>query len=263
MELKGKTALITGASGGIGYDLAGLLAKEGCNLILVARSSEKMISLANALEKQYGIKIHVITKDLSYAESANELYREIAGSGLQVDTLINNAGFGNWGLFAETNLEKELSMIDLNVRTLTVLTKLFLQPMLQRKSGHILNVASTAAFQPGPYMAVYYATKAYVLSFTEALSEELKGTGISVTTLCPGPTETGFGKTAEIEKSKFFTSLKVVKSSDVASFALKALKRKKRLAIHGTMNRLIVWINRFTPRFIVLRMVYKMSEPKK
>src|SRR5712692_6004686 len=182
------TALITGASGGIGYELAKLFARDSYNLVLVARSADKLAQLAAELEKAYQIRATVVAVDLAQPDGPEQVFAATQKAAIEVDVLVNNAGFGQFGFYVETDLQEELQQIQLNIASLTHLTKLYVRPMVERRHGRILNVASTAAFQPGPLMAVYYATKAYVLSFSAALSNELQGTGVSVTALCPGPT---------------------------------------------------------------------------
>jgi len=200
----GQTALVTGASSGIGLELARLFAAGGYGLVLVARSGGKLEELANELRNRHGVDVRVMAIDLARPESSEELVRELEQAGVAVDVLVNNAGFATFGPFAETHLRAELEELQLNVVTLTHLTKKLLPGMLARRRGGVLNVASTAAFQPGPLMAVYYASKAYVLSFTEALAEELRGTGVTISALCPGPTVTGFQKRAAMEDSGLF-----------------------------------------------------------
>src|ERR1051325_400430 len=198
------TALVTGASGGIGEELARLFAADGHALVLVARSEEKLRRLAEELGAKHGVAVRVLASDLSRAEAPREILEELTRAGVSVDALVNNAGIGTWGLFAETDLKQELELLQINVVALTHLTKLFLPSMIARGRGYVCNVASTAAFQPGPLMAVYYASKAYVLSFSEALSNETAGTGVVVSALCPGPTETGFVAAAGMGDSKLF-----------------------------------------------------------
>lgn len=185
------TALITGASNGIGLELAKVHASKGGDLVLVARNKAKLDELKAEFENKFKVKVYTIGKDLSADNSAQEVYNETTKQNIKIDYLINNAGFGDFGMFAETDWSKELQMINLNITTLTQFTKLYLQDMLKSKSGKIMNVASTAAFQSGPTMAVYYATKAYVLSFSEAVDNEVSNRGVTVTTLCPGATESG------------------------------------------------------------------------
>mgnify|MGYP000918064719 CR=1 FL=1 len=248
-------ALITGASGGIGLDLAALFAKKGIDIVLVARSSDKLNAIKTNFEKEYHINVTVITKDLSEPYSAESIYSKIQEMNISVEYLVNNAGFGDWGKFSETSPEKQHRMMYLNMISLTMLSKLFLKDMLSNNCGKILNIASTAAFQPGPFMAVYYATKAYVLSFSEAISEELKGTGVTVTTLCPGPTKTGFEDAAGLNDSKLFKMLKPAPSQKVAEYGFQAMIKGKRTAVFGFQNKLMIFFDRFVPKFIILKMV--------
>ncbi len=252
-----QTVLITGASGGIGYELAKVFAKEGFNLVLVARSTDKLNELKNKLQG-FPVQVTIITKDLSLQSSPEELFKEIYEQKIEIDILVNNAGFGLFGEFKDTNWNKESQMINLNIYALTALTKLFLQPMLQRKRGKVLNIASTAAFQPGPLMSVYFASKAYVLHFSEAIAKELENTGITVTTLCPGATESGFQNAASMGKSKLFKR-KLPSSEEVALFGYKALMRGERVAIHGLLNNLLAFGTRFLPRQLVTNMVLMMQ----
>lgn len=256
-----KTVLITGASGGIGLELARLYALEGARLVLVARSEGKLAEIKTELESKYREEVIVKAKDLSDAKQAESLYEELTASGIEVDVLVNNAGFGLRGKFVETELDEELEMIDLNVRTLTQLTKMFVRGMVRRGNGQILNVASTAAFQPGPLMAVYYATKAYVLSFTEALANELAGTGVTASTLCPGPTRTGFGDRADMGGTKLFEG-RMMSAEDVAKAALEGMKRGKTVIIPGAMNRTLAGASKIMPRKLVLSITRSMQETK-
>jgi uncharacterized protein len=254
-----QTALITGASGGIGLELAREFAKDGYNLVLVARSKEKLESIATDLAKQYNISATVIAKDLSKATAPDELYNELKTQGIGIDALVNNAGFGNYGKFADNALDKELQAMQLNMVALTHLSKLFVTDMVTRKRGKILNVASTAAFQPGPLMAVYYATKAYVLSFSEAIANELEGTGVTVTVLCPGPTESGFQERAAMQESKLVQS-GLMKSADVAAQGYQATKRGQTVVIPGFMNQMLTLTPRLLPRKMVTSTVRRMQE---
>ncbi len=203
------TALITGASNGIGLELARIHASKGDNLVLVARNITRLNQLKLELENKFKISVLVIEKDLSKTNSANEVFNETSEKRIQIDYLINNAGFGDFGMFADSDLDKQLQMINLNIIALTSLTRLYLPEMTKRRSGKIMNVASTAAFQPGPTMAVYYATKAYVLHFSEAIANELKGSGVTVTVLCPGATESGFQAAADMQESKLVKGKKL------------------------------------------------------
>lgn len=252
-----QTALITGASSGIGLDLAHLFAADGHDVILVARSEGKLRELAAQLEQQHKITARVIPADLERPEAPRELFEAVHS---QVDFLVNNAGFGVTGKFAETDLERELALIQVNIAALTHLTKLFLRPMVERGRGRILNVASTAAFQPGPLMAVYYASKAYVLSFSEAIAEELSGTGVTVTALCPGPTATGFADAASMTNSRLFTVMKPMTSRQVARIGYGAMHRGKRVAITGALNKMLAQSVRVTPRVVVAKVTRKLQE---
>jgi short-subunit dehydrogenase len=246
-----KTALITGASSGLGKEFAIIHASKGDNLVLVARSKDKLDALKFELEKQYGISVYVIGKDLSDQYAPKKVYDELQNQKIHVDYLINNAGFGDFGLFAETKWEKQLEMINLNVTCLTYLTRLFLPEMIKNKFGKILNLASTAAFQPGPTMSVYFATKAYVLSFSEAIANELKGTGVTVTALCPGATDTGFKDAASLDKSNLFKGNQIATSKEVAEFGYTKMMQGKTVVIHGIVNNLMAQSVRFAPRNIV------------
>ncbi len=257
-----KYTLITGASSGIGYELASVFAKNNHNLILVARSTAKLESLKVEIEKNFQVVAEIITLDLSKQNSANELFSLITKKNLNVDILVNNAGFGDHALFLTANPEKIEEMILLNVLTLTKLTKLFLPKMVENKYGKILNVASTAAFQPGPFMSVYYATKAFVLSFSEALFEELLGTGVSVTALCPGPTLSGFQETANVSNVALMEFINLPTSKDVAEFGYTALMSNKAVAIHGFMNSVIAKTLAFVPRMLTRKLVMKIQEKK-
>jgi uncharacterized protein len=248
-----KTALITGASNGIGLELARVHASRGGNLVLVARNKSKLDALKTELENKYSVSVYVIEKDLSKINAAQEVYDETTGKGIQIDYLINNAGFGDFGMFAETDGNKELQMINLNITALTQFTKLYLQDMVKRKAGRIMNVASTAAFQAGPTMAVYCATKAYVLSFSEAVDNEVRDKGISITALCPGATESGFQTAASMEDSNLVKGKKLPTSKDVAEYGYAAMLKGKAVAIHGTMNYIMANSVRFIPRAMVLK----------
>ena len=254
-----KTALITGASGGIGYELALLFARDGFDCILIARSQDKLKELADRLEREHRIKTLVIARDLSRPSAVDEIYEEVSAASMQVEVLVNNAGFPVFGLFHETDLQVELEMLQVNVIALTALTKLFLKPMVERRSGRILNLASTAAFEPGPLMAVYYASKAYVLSFSEALANELRGTGVTVTALCPGPTRTGFQKRGVMEDSRLVQG-QIADARSVALAGYRGLLAGKSIVIPGFSNRLVPWIVRVSPRSMVTRVVRRMQD---
>jgi short-subunit dehydrogenase len=256
------TALITGASTGIGYELALILAKNKINLVLVARSKEKLLNLQTKLAAEIGIKVSVLDLDLSTESSAQQVIDFCQQQKIKVDYLINNAGFGDYGFFHESDWKKQAEMLQLNIVTLTQLTHLFLPNMIKNKSGKILNVASIAAFLPGPLMSVYYATKAYVLHFSEALANELKDDGITVTTLCPGPTESGFQALAAMEESKLVKGKKMATSNEVAEYGFQAMMKGEQVAIHGFMNKLMVNSIRITPRSLALKIVRQMQDKK-
>jgi short-subunit dehydrogenase len=252
------TALITGASSGIGADLARLFARDGYDLVLVARREEKLRELA----KDLGVTSTVIAADLSRPDAAQEIANALVEKLINIDVLVNNAGLGLAGPFIGNDFAKDLEMIQVNIVALTQLTKLLLPGMVSRRQGRILNLASTAAFQPGPLMAVYYATKAYVLSFSEALAEELRDTGVTVTALCPGPTATGFGSVAGMEQTRLFTLMKPMSSAEVAKIGYEAMKRGRRVVVTGMMNRLLVQSIRISPRRMVTTIVRKLQESR-
>lgn len=254
------TALITGASNGIGLELARVHASKGDDLVLVARNKVKLDELKLELEDKYKIKVYNIGKDLALTNAAQEVYEEMQKQNIQIDYLINNAGFGDFGMFVETDWNKELQMINLNITTLTHFTKMFLKDMVKRKSGRIMNVASTAAFQSGPTMAVYYATKAYVLSFSEAIDNEVSGTGVTVTTLCPGATESGFQAAAAMEESRLVKGRKLPTSKEVAEYGYDAMMKGKTVAIHGWVNWILANSVRFAPRSLIVKITRMIQD---
>jgi short-subunit dehydrogenase len=257
------TALITGASGGIGLELARVCASNKINLVLAARSENKLNELATELTTQYGVTVKVIPADLADMNQVQHVYDVCKNENIQIDYLVNNAGFGDFGFFHELDWNKTEKMIDLNITALTKFCRLFIPEMVQRKNGKILNVASTAAFQPGPTMAVYYATKAYVLHFTEALQNELEKTGITVTALCPGATVSGFMETASLQESKLFKGRKLPTSTDVAKFGFDSMMKGKTVAIHGTMNTLMAMGYRFFPRKWIVKVTRMIQDKSK
>ena len=258
----GKTALVTGASGGIGQSLAEQFARDGINLVIVARSTAQLEAHAAQWRKQYGVQVTVMSSDLAQVGAAQALYERISAQGIAIDYLVNNAGSGSFGVCAESDLDYEVATMRLNMETLTILTKRFLPGIIARR-GKVLNVASTASFQPGPYMAVYCATKAYVLSFTEALAVELAGTGVSVTALCPGPTVSGFQDKAAMNDSALIKGkLFPMQTSDQVGLAgYRAMQRGERVYIPGVMNWLMAQSVRFTPRRVVTMMVKQAMKP--
>ena len=251
-------ALVTGATVGIGYELARLLARDRHVLAIVARSETKLRQVAEQLSAQHGVDVTWVALDLSVSGAALDLHRRLAGRA--VDVLVNNAGVGVFGAFAEADGDAAVRMIRLNVEAPTHLTRLVLPEMLRRDAGRILNVASTAAFQPGPLMAVYYATKAYLLHFGEALDEELHGTGVTVTTLCPGPTATEFQQRAGMEDSGLMRHLGVMDAASVAKAGYRGMLRGRRLVIPGLTNRLGSFSVRLTPRRLVTRIVRRIQQ---
>lgn len=255
-----KTALITGASSGIGYELTKLLARDRYNLVLVARSADKLQQMASTFTDQFGITVKPIVKDLSNPNSPNEIFNELQQEGITIDVLVNNAGFATYGLFVQTDLETERAMMQVNIVALTHLTKLFLPQMVEKKQGKILNIASTAAFQPGPLMAVYYASKAFVLSFSEALANEVKESGITVTALCPGATESGFQKRANMQESKLVKGRQIMDATTVAKIGYQGMIQGKSVVIPGIKNKLLAVSVRFLPRTIVTQVVRQMQE---
>lgn len=255
-----KTALITGASSGIGLDFARLFAEGGYDVVLVARTESKLKALADELSAKHGVRALPVAADLADPAASRQLMERLKADGVPVDVLVNNAGYGSYGAFAETDLDAELKMIQVNIAALTALTKAVLPGMLERKSGRILNVASTAAFQPGPLMAVYYATKAYVLSFSEALANETQGTGVSVTCLCPGPTKSGFQERAQMEESKLVKGKAIMDSLTVARAGYAALHRGQAVIIPGFMNKMMAQSVRFLPRSAITSIVRKVQD---
>jgi short-subunit dehydrogenase len=257
---KNNTALITGASSGIGKALCEEFAKDGYDLILAARSVEKMHVHSLDLEKRYGINVRVIGADLESALGAEDLYMQIKQSGIILHTLVNNAGYGTFGEFKDTPLSTTLCMMQLNMNSVISLTKLFLPDLLITK-GKVLNVASTAAFQPGPFMTVYYATKSFVLYFSEGLACELEGTGVTVTALCPGPTASAFQAKAIMQSSALVKNKKLPSAQSVAASGYKAMKRNKRVHITGLMNNIMAQSIRFTPRNWVTAILKQLTKP--
>ena len=244
-----KTALITGASKGMGKEFARIHASKGDNLVLIARNEELLISFKNELNEQYkSIHIELVVKDLTQPNSALEVYNELKQKNIQVDYLINNAGMGEFGFFVDSKWDRLEQMIDLNVKSLTHFCHLFLADMIQRKEGKILNISSMAAFQAGPMMAVYFATKSYVLLLSEALNNESKGSNVSVTAFCPGPTDTYFMEDSQMNKSNLVKNKKLPSAYDVALSGYDAMMRSKAVRIYGFMNKLVVFSVRLVPR---------------
>src|SRR5690349_16281703 len=256
----GQTALVTGASAGIGVDLAECFAQGGYDLIVTARTESALKEVADRISKAHHVKVTTIPGDLGAIGGGAKLAAEIAKRGLSVDVLVNNAGFGHAGGFDKEPIEPQLGMIDLNVRALTELTHIYWKGMLAKKRGGVLNVASTAAFQPGPLMAVYYASKAYVLSISEALWEEARGTGVHVSCLCPGPTASKFRERAGTGKTRLGKTSKVMPSMPVAKEGYDGFLSNKRVVVTGGNNKMMVTASRALPRGMVLKTVRNLQE---
>ena len=249
-----QTVLITGASSGIGLALAEVFARNQYSLILVARSEDKLQDLSQKLSSQYGTQATVFSHDLTDKDAPQQLFDQVQQNNLSVDVLVNNAGYGDYAKFVSSDWEKLQGMILLNVLATTHLTRLFLPAMVSRGAGKILNVSSTAAFQPGPMMAVYFATKAYVLSFSEAIAAETEDAGITVSTLCPGPTQSDFIGKANMDKMALANNeseSKLPTAADVAEFGYDALQKGQVVAVHGLANQLIAFSTRLAPRAII------------
>ncbi|HKY21611.1 MAG TPA: SDR family oxidoreductase [Vicinamibacterales bacterium] len=253
-------ALITGGSVGIGAALAEVFAAHGHDLILVSRNREKLEARGREIQQKFGVQVVCLPEDLSDPAGPRRLHEAVAGRGLDVHCLVNNAGVGLYGKFSTTELESELKMIQLNVTSVVDLTKRFLPAMIQRGSGRILNVASTAAFVPGPWMSVYYASKAFLLSFSQAIDYELKPSGISVTTLCPGPTESEFKVHAGSQRSRLFEAI-VMDAPRVARVGYDAMMNGKAVAIPGFRNKLIPVAARVVPRPLLATLSHRAARP--
>jgi short-subunit dehydrogenase len=251
-------AVVTGASAGIGRELAHVLAREGHDLVLVARREAELTELARELKEKHGVDSQVRPTDLAEPGAARQLVESLGN----VDVLVNNAGFGGHGAFVSRDRDAELRMIAVNVAALTDLTRLVLPGMVARGRGSILNVASTAAFQPGPFMAVYYATKAYVLSFSQAIAEELSGTGVTVTCLCPGVTETEFQKVAGVEHVPLTKGPLSMTAAAVAEAAYKGMARGRLLVVPGVHNKIGAQSTRIAPRRLMLKVVRRLHPPE-
>ena len=252
-----RTALITGATSGLGYEFVKLFAKDGYDLVLIARNKQKLEDIKQSFTN---IQVTVMAIDLSVSGAAKEVFQELEKKEIDIDVLVNNAGFGLMGKFDELDIHKQIEMIQLNITALTELTYYFLPGLKRNNRGRILNVASTAAFQPGPLMAVYYATKSFVLSFSEALVEELKGSSVTVTTLCPGPTKTNFGFIANVEKTKMFS--RAMSSDIVAQKGYEAMMNGKRVIVTGGGNKAGVLGAKFLPRSLAAKIAMYVAGEK-
>jgi short-subunit dehydrogenase len=257
----GQRVLVTGASGGIGVDLAECFARDGYDLILTARSEDALRDVGARLAGEHGVAATPIAHDLGAAGGGASLARAVRDRGLSVDVLVNNAGYGQAGALTSSDLATQLGMVDLNVRALVALTHLFWDDMVRRRRGGVLNVASTAAFQPGPLMAVYYASKAFVLSFTEALWEEARGTGLKVSCLCPGPTVSGFRARAGTDRTRLGL-LPLAPSMPVAEAGYRGWRNNRRVVVTGLRNRVLARLARIAPRRVVLSSVRRLQTPR-
>lgn len=259
----GQMILITGASSGIGYELARVSARNGHDLLLVARREERLKELKAELESAHTVQVWTYQADLTQAHVRQQLYDFVCEQGFEIYGLINNAGFGDLTLFTKAHWAKLNDMLQLNIVALTHLSHLFLPAMVARGKGRLMNVASTAAFLPGPYMAVYYATKAYVLSVTDAIASELEDTGVTATTLCPGPTQSEFQSTSDMGSAKFIKGNmdKLPSSADVAEYAYQAMQKGERVAVHGFTNKMLALSTRFMPRQALTSTVKGMQAP--
>ena len=241
-----KTALITGASSGIGYELAKLFAADGYQLVLVARNMKNLERAAGELKTGFNRSVKLIAKDMSDSKAPQEISAQLKNEGIKVDVLVNNAGFGLHGAFVDTSIDTEMNMLDVNVANVVRLTKLLLPDMIKQRSGAILNMASVAAFKPGPFMAMYYASKAFIVSFSEALAGELAGTGVEVSVLCPGPTATGFQKRAGIKNTLLIRG-NMMTAEYTAKIGYRGLKEKKLLVVPGIKNKVLALGFRYLP----------------
>lgn len=257
-----KTALITGASSGIGLELAKIFAHEGYDLLITARRRNRLTGLKKELESRHNINVYVYNIDLAEPESPEKIFAFTKENKLSVNVLVNNAGIGDYGFFHEADWDRLAKMIDLNIKSLTHLTHLFIPMLSAHKKAYILNIASTASFQPGPLMSIYYASKHYVRAFSEAIANELQHTGIKVSVLCPGPTESEFQEKSNQLKSKLFDRLPVATSEEVAEYGYKSLMKGKRVAIHGALNKVVPKIISLVPRRFVTAVVRKIQERK-
>ena len=257
-----RLALITGASGGIGEAFAHLLAEDNCDLILVSRNENELNRVRGQIAAKFAKRhISVIALDLCQADAGARLIDELKALQLSPDVVINNAGYGSFGRTAELPFDLQIGIVDVNVRALTDLSLRLLPGMIARKRGGIINVASTAAFMPGPYMSLYYASKAYVLSFSEALAAELDGTGVTITVLCPGPVPTGFQERAQMQSIRFMRYLSSHSAHDVAAAGWEGFKQRRRVVIPGVMNKVSAYAGRYIPHWLVLPVMKILQAP--
>ncbi len=257
-----KTALITGASNGLGYDIASVFAENGYNIVLVARNKQKLLDLANQARQMFGVSAHVIVKDLGRAEAPAEIFKDLQSRNIPIDILVNNAGFGLLGPFGYSHAGDQANMLDVNIMAPVRLAALFLPPMLLRGSGRILNIASTAGFQPGPFMAGYYASKSFVVSFSVGLAEELKNRGVTVSVLCPGPMATGFRARAGVKQPALMASLADMDSRVVAQSGFEGLMAGNVIIVPGLLNKLGTIAARIAPMTLAARVVGAIQKKK-
>jgi uncharacterized protein len=261
MPGKRNTALVTGASSGIGAELARVHAEQGDDLVVVARREDKLEALKAQLEAAHGVTVHVLAQDLTAPEAAQRIYDEVRARGLAVDYLVNNAGFGSRGLFYEQDWARNKAMIEVNILALAALTRLFVPDMITRRRGRILNLASMAGFVPGPLHAVYYASKAFVISFSEALADELAGTGVTVTVLCPGPTETAFSHTPQMRNVRL--TRRMASARQVAEIGYRAMLAGKTVVVPGPLNKVVIHgLLRLSPRRLTTRISRFLMEKR-
>ncbi len=253
-----ETVLITGASSGIGMGLAKLFAADGSDLVLVARREDRLNELAEKLKSEHGIEVHVLPKDLSKKTSPKEIFNHLKKEKIEIDVLVNNAGFGSRGTVSELDTDLQVDMVQVNAAALTHLTSLFLPGIIERGQGGILNVGSLAGFQPGPNLAVYFATKAYVLSFTEALAEEISNPNIKISCFAPGPVKTEFGEKSDLEDSLLF-KLSLMDLEPAVKAGYEGFRKGKTIVIPGLKQQIVPFLNRFTPRLIVRKIAKKLN----
>ena len=254
-----KTVLITGASGGLGLEFTKIYAREGYDLVVIARSEGKLYKLKNELETQYGCHVWVLAQDLSQPDAAYEVFNYTLEKNITVDTLVNNAGFGDFGNFWEVDAQRQTNLLQVNIMALVQLTRYFLPGMVERGCGSVLNLSSVAAFSAGPRMCLYYASKEFVRSFSEAVAEELRGTGVTVTALCPGPTATGFERAAQMRNSHMFSMFKPASAKTVAEVGFRAAQKGKVLCYYGLPTHAVNIAARLLPRSVCRRFMKKVN----
>ena len=255
-----KTALVTGASGGIGKGVAEAAARDGWHVVLTARKTVDIDAFADDWRRRYGVQVTAIAQDLSLPGGADALFDAVQARGISIDCLVNNAGIGVFGEFIDTSLDEELLMLRLNIEAPTVLAKRFL-PQLVERGGYMLNMASIASFPPGPYLAAYYGSKAYLRSWCEGIAEELASRGVGVTAYCPGPVRTQFADRANAKRSSLFSGGHLPDGDEVGRAAWQACMQRRRLVIHGALNKVQVFAIRFTPRMLLAKIIRRVSRP--